>query len=76
MQSGEITRYRNHLRSIKSCQIVVQTRLQICGKRRETKGKCARKAQTKLAQHNPATLILAREMAREMALDICAILRA
>ena len=30
MQSGKITRYRNHLRSIKSCQKVVQTRLQIC----------------------------------------------
>jgi hypothetical protein len=41
-------------------------------KRRRTKGKYARKAQTKLAQHNPATLILAREMA----LDMCAILRA
>ena len=31
MQSEKITRCRNHLRSIKSCQKVVQTRLQICG---------------------------------------------
>ena len=31
MQSGKITRYRYHLRDIKSCQKVVQTHLQICG---------------------------------------------